>query len=194
MAEHFCEPIKKLCKICGDKAAYHNYGVLTCDSCKTFFRRQIIDKKVRNLVHWQLFVCRRFRYSKASRFNQPKFFFAFRSLLTFDWDCIRTSTNGGSGLNWFNYATLCIWSSLFAVSPVPNVPPHSLERNHLLIVTRRPLIQLDPLSLSLSLSLSLYLLPLFELFAIRSLALINHFFPTPFCSLSNRRFHVLFCV
>ena len=46
MADQFCEPIKKLCKICGDRAAYHNYGVLTCDSCKTFFRRQIIDKKV----------------------------------------------------------------------------------------------------------------------------------------------------
>lgn len=57
MAEQFCEPIKKLCKICGDKAAYHNYGVLTCDSCKTFFRRQIIDKKVRSTaVRWRHFI------------------------------------------------------------------------------------------------------------------------------------------
>lgn len=34
----FCEPIKKICRVCGDKASYNNYFVLTCDACKTFFR------------------------------------------------------------------------------------------------------------------------------------------------------------
>jgi hypothetical protein len=29
----------KSCKICGDRKACMAYGVLTCDSCKIFFRR-----------------------------------------------------------------------------------------------------------------------------------------------------------
>jgi hypothetical protein len=28
-----------LCLICGDKARFTNYGALSCQSCKTFFRR-----------------------------------------------------------------------------------------------------------------------------------------------------------
>ncbi|CAF1188116.1 unnamed protein product [Rotaria sp. Silwood1] len=27
------------CKVCGDKATIINYGILSCQSCKTFFRR-----------------------------------------------------------------------------------------------------------------------------------------------------------
>ncbi|VEL12898.1 unnamed protein product, partial [Protopolystoma xenopodis] len=29
----------KKCKVCGDKAVNHNFGQLTCESCKAFFRR-----------------------------------------------------------------------------------------------------------------------------------------------------------
>ena len=29
----------KICRICGDKALAHNFDVITCESCKTFFRR-----------------------------------------------------------------------------------------------------------------------------------------------------------
>ena len=36
----------RYCKVCGDKAVYVNYGALTCDSCKTFFRRQNLHPKV----------------------------------------------------------------------------------------------------------------------------------------------------
>lgn len=35
-----------LCQICGDKARIINYGVLSCASCKTFFRRHGFDAKV----------------------------------------------------------------------------------------------------------------------------------------------------
>ena len=29
----------KLCRVCGDRALGFNFGVLTCESCKAFFRR-----------------------------------------------------------------------------------------------------------------------------------------------------------
>jgi hypothetical protein len=29
----------KYCKVCGDEARIINYGALSCQSCKTFFRR-----------------------------------------------------------------------------------------------------------------------------------------------------------
>lgn len=38
--------VDRYCKVCGDKAVYVNYGALTCDSCKTFFRRQNLHPKV----------------------------------------------------------------------------------------------------------------------------------------------------
>lgn len=41
-----CEEGERYCKVCGDKAVYVNYGALTCDSCKTFFRRQNLHPKV----------------------------------------------------------------------------------------------------------------------------------------------------
>ncbi|KAL3316885.1 Nuclear receptor subfamily 2 group F member 5 [Cichlidogyrus casuarinus] len=36
----------KQCKVCGDKAITHNFGQLTCESCKAFFRRN-----ARKLIH-----------------------------------------------------------------------------------------------------------------------------------------------
>ena len=29
----------RICRVCGDKAVAHNFDVITCESCKTFFRR-----------------------------------------------------------------------------------------------------------------------------------------------------------
>lgn len=37
---------KGACKVCGDRAFYVFYGALACDSCRTFFRRQVLQNKV----------------------------------------------------------------------------------------------------------------------------------------------------
>jgi hypothetical protein len=34
------------CQVCGDNASINNYGVLSCFSCRTFFRRNGFLKKV----------------------------------------------------------------------------------------------------------------------------------------------------
>ena len=33
-----------ICQVCGDSASIFNYGVLTCISCRTFFRRNGFHK------------------------------------------------------------------------------------------------------------------------------------------------------
>uniref|UniRef100_A0A183A7T9 Nuclear receptor domain-containing protein n=1 Tax=Echinostoma caproni TaxID=27848 RepID=A0A183A7T9_9TREM len=38
VAEH-SSTTEKLCKVCNDRAVNHNFGQLTCESCKAFFRR-----------------------------------------------------------------------------------------------------------------------------------------------------------
>ena len=30
---------RKVCEVCGDAALGHNFGTVTCESCKAFFRR-----------------------------------------------------------------------------------------------------------------------------------------------------------
>ena len=37
------------CKVCGDKATIINYGALSCQSCKTFFRRNGFHPEVCSL-------------------------------------------------------------------------------------------------------------------------------------------------
>lgn len=42
---------KKICRVCGDKAYSVNFNVITCESCKAFFRRNALKKKVkRNFI------------------------------------------------------------------------------------------------------------------------------------------------
>lgn len=36
----------KICKICGDKALGYNFNVISCESCKAFFRRNAMKSKV----------------------------------------------------------------------------------------------------------------------------------------------------
>jgi ribosomal protein L37AE/L43A len=38
------------CKVCGDRANIINYGALSCQSCKTFFRRNGYRPKVCSLL------------------------------------------------------------------------------------------------------------------------------------------------
>ena len=39
--------IPKVCAVCGDKALGYNFGAMTCESCKAFFRRNALTNKVR---------------------------------------------------------------------------------------------------------------------------------------------------
>lgn len=38
------------CSICWSEAHQSFYGAIACDACRTFFRRRVLSKKVRNLV------------------------------------------------------------------------------------------------------------------------------------------------
>jgi ribosomal protein L37E len=41
-------PATKICRVCGDKAYSYNFNVITCESCKAFFRRNANKEKVEN--------------------------------------------------------------------------------------------------------------------------------------------------
>ena len=42
--------MEELCPVCGDKVSGYHYGLLTCESCKGFFKRTVQNKKVYNCV------------------------------------------------------------------------------------------------------------------------------------------------
>ncbi|XP_025095222.1 vitamin D3 receptor A-like isoform X3 [Pomacea canaliculata] len=42
--KRFRVPGEKVCKICEDKALAHHFNVLSCESCKAFFRRNALKK------------------------------------------------------------------------------------------------------------------------------------------------------
>lgn len=46
--KYFC--IEELCPVCGDKVSGYHYGLLTCESCKGFFKRTVQNKKVYTCV------------------------------------------------------------------------------------------------------------------------------------------------
>ncbi|KAG1673599.1 Nuclear hormone receptor HR96 [Nymphon striatum] len=39
------KPDDKVCRVCGDKALGYNFSVITCESCKAFFRRNAVKDK-----------------------------------------------------------------------------------------------------------------------------------------------------
>lgn len=41
----------ELCPVCGDKVSGYHYGILTCESCKGFFKRTIQNKKSYSCSH-----------------------------------------------------------------------------------------------------------------------------------------------
>ncbi|XP_055601500.1 nuclear hormone receptor FTZ-F1-like [Uranotaenia lowii] len=43
-------PPTELCPVCGDKVSGYHYGLLTCESCKGFFKRTVQNKKVYTCV------------------------------------------------------------------------------------------------------------------------------------------------
>lgn len=44
------EGLDELCPVCGDKVSGYHYGLLTCESCKGFFKRTVQNKKVYTCV------------------------------------------------------------------------------------------------------------------------------------------------
>ncbi|CAB0029380.1 unnamed protein product [Trichogramma brassicae] len=44
------DAIEELCPVCGDKVSGYHYGLLTCESCKGFFKRTVQNKKVYTCV------------------------------------------------------------------------------------------------------------------------------------------------
>merc|ERR1719242_2839594 len=42
--------MEELCPVCGDKVSGYHYGLLTCESCKGFFKRTVQNKKVYTCV------------------------------------------------------------------------------------------------------------------------------------------------
>ncbi|XP_037083193.1 nuclear hormone receptor FTZ-F1-like [Pollicipes pollicipes] len=44
------EGIEELCPVCGDKVSGYHYGLLTCESCKGFFKRTVQNKKAYTCV------------------------------------------------------------------------------------------------------------------------------------------------
>ncbi|XP_015785145.1 nuclear hormone receptor FTZ-F1 isoform X2 [Tetranychus urticae] len=44
------EGMDELCPVCGDKVSGYHYGLLTCESCKGFFKRTVQNKKVYTCV------------------------------------------------------------------------------------------------------------------------------------------------
>ena len=42
--------IEEVCPVCGDKVSGYHYGLLTCESCKGFFKRTVQNKKVYTCV------------------------------------------------------------------------------------------------------------------------------------------------
>jgi len=44
------EGLDELCPVCGDKVSGYHYGLLTCESCKGFFKRTVQNKKNYNCV------------------------------------------------------------------------------------------------------------------------------------------------
>jgi hypothetical protein len=44
----------ELCPVCGDKVSGFHYGLLTCESCKGFFKRTVQNKKLYSCVDKQV--------------------------------------------------------------------------------------------------------------------------------------------
>ena len=44
------DQMDELCPVCGDKVSGYHYGLLTCESCKGFFKRTVQNKKVYTCV------------------------------------------------------------------------------------------------------------------------------------------------
>uniref|UniRef100_A0A915LBN9 Nuclear receptor domain-containing protein n=1 Tax=Meloidogyne javanica TaxID=6303 RepID=A0A915LBN9_MELJA len=73
-------PATKICRVCGDKAYSYNFNVITCESCKAFFRRNANkEKEIRCPFNEQCDIntvsrrfCQRCRLQKCFRVGMKK--------------------------------------------------------------------------------------------------------------------------
>ncbi|CAI9533007.1 unnamed protein product [Staurois parvus] len=45
MGYSYDDDLEELCPVCGDKVSGYHYGLLTCESCKGFFKRTVQNNK-----------------------------------------------------------------------------------------------------------------------------------------------------
>lgn len=63
----------KSCLVCGDNAFYYFYGAITCDSCRTFFRRQILQFKVNfNIFIFDMYIAMIENFIKEIKTKEQK--------------------------------------------------------------------------------------------------------------------------
>lgn len=46
----------KMCLVCGDQATGYNFNVITCESCKAFFRRNALRPKVKKTLLLKIYL------------------------------------------------------------------------------------------------------------------------------------------
>ncbi|VDM55106.1 unnamed protein product [Angiostrongylus costaricensis] len=89
------EHLSSICRVCGDKAFSYNFNVITCESCKAFFRRNANKREIRCPFNEQCEInvvsrrfCQRCRLAKC--FGVSSVLYCLSSFLGFSFCVKRT--------------------------------------------------------------------------------------------------------